>query len=128
MVLLSAYAEQHLVQSMRVGAVSCLPKEVKERELMRAIRDAYSGHQDLAHSFGTHSPTRAALGQKLSLSSRQQDIIRLVADGITNKEIAYRLHLSNTTVKREMRSIFDKLGAADRAEAVSLAYKQGILG
>ncbi|HJW88560.1 MAG TPA: LuxR C-terminal-related transcriptional regulator, partial [Dehalococcoidia bacterium] len=58
---------------------------------------------------------------------RQLEVMKQVALGATNKEISRRLYLSETTVKREIRTIFDKLDARDRAQAVSRAHEKGLL-
>ena len=61
------------------------------------------------------------------LTDRQHEILRLVADGVRYARIADRLAVSETTVTREMRVIFDHLGVSDAAHAVSESYKRGIL-
>lgn len=62
-----------------------------------------------------------------TLTSREQQVLRLVADGLTNKEIAGRLILSENTVKIHIASLFNKLGVDPRARAVAMAAREGIL-
>ena len=61
------------------------------------------------------------------LTNRQVQILKLVADGIRYREIADQLCVSETTVNREMREVFNRMGVNDAAHAVSVAYKQGLL-
>jgi len=61
------------------------------------------------------------------LSKRQLDILRMVASGVTNKNIAQQLYLSEATIKRETSTIFTKLGVTDRTQAVSEAYAKNLL-
>lgn len=127
-IILTVYSEQYLAQAMEAGAQGYILKDIKREELVKAVRSAYMGQIRWCGPEGLQSSSPlSGLLKRISLSPRQRQVLQLVASGTTNKEIAYRLHLSDTTVKREIRSIFDKLGAADRAEAVSLAYRQGLL-
>lgn len=63
-----------------------------------------------------------------SLTERELSVLLLIADGATNPEIAVRLFVTVDTVKTHIRRIFQKLGARDRAQAVALAYRAGVLG
>ena len=97
-----------------------------------AIRSAYRGQSPLDPSLSRGLFNRFATlartdNQRFSLSPREMDILNLVSSGATNREIASTLYLSETTVKRGVRSIFDKLGVRDRAQAISEAYKRGLI-
>ena len=59
-------------------------------------------------------------------TERQQDVLKLVADGLSSKELASRLYISQTTLKREFRNIFNLLGVNDRAHAVAEAYRRNL--
>lgn len=131
--VLTLYGDQYLAQAIEAGAVGYLVKDVDCEELIRAIRTVYKGHSILHSSLSRGffyefaSLARGWNSFKFSLSRRELEIIRLIAAGSTNKVVAARLFLSETTVKRGVSRIFDKLGAKDRAEAVSEAYKRGLI-
>ena len=65
--------------------------------------------------------------KRQGLSSRQQEILRLIAEGVPSKEIAARLSMSDATLTRELRRSFDILGVDDRAHAIAQAYKEELL-
>jgi DNA-binding NarL/FixJ family response regulator len=69
----------------------------------------------------------AQISRESLLTPRQLNILRLVAAGVTNKEIAARLYLSEATIKRETNNIFSRLGVLDRTQAVSEGYKRNLL-
>ena len=69
--------------------------------------------------------SRAARSQ--DLSSRQQEILRLIADGVPSREIAARLSMSQATMSRQLRQVFDLLGVDDRAHAIAEAYRKNLL-
>jgi DNA-binding NarL/FixJ family response regulator len=131
-IMLTLY-EEYVAQAIEAGAVGYLLKDIKREELSQTIRVAHQGQSPLDASL-----TRKLVGeftdlargrarQEPSLSERQMDILRLVAAGATNKQIASQLFLSGTTVKREMHSLFAKLEVNSRSKAVSEAYKRKLL-
>ena len=128
---LTLYGGQYLTQAIAAGASGYIIKEASSEDLLSAVRSVYQGrpfvHASLPGKLLDRFASLVREGKRSILSQRELDIMRLVALGSTNKEIAGRLYLSETTVKREVRSIFDKLDARDRAEAVSMAYQKGLL-
>ncbi len=131
-VVLTLYGEEYLSQAIEAGAVGYLLKDARREELIVAIRSAYQGQSPLDPSLSRGLFNRFATlartdNQRSSLSPREMDILNLVSSGATNREIASTLYLSETTVKRGVRSIFDKLGVRDRAQAISEAYKRGLI-
>ena len=130
-IVLTLYQDQYLAQAAEAGVVGYLLKDISREELTQAIRAAHLGQTPLAPSvtrtllkqYGTL--TKAS--QSYVLTSRQLGILRLIAAGITNKEIASQLFLSEATVKREIHTIFCKLGVSDRAQAVSEGYKRNLI-
>ena len=131
-IMLTLY-EEYIAEAIEAGAVGYLLKDVKREELSQAIRVAYQGQSPLDASL-----TRKLVGEFASLakekarpqpglSERQLEILRLIAAGATNKEIAGQLFLSETTVKREMHSLFAKLEVNSRSKAVSEAYKRKLI-
>lgn len=132
-IVLTLYGNQYLAQAIEAGATGYLVKDVGSEELTQAIRSVHKGqsilHPSLSRGLFSEFASLAKGGNnyKCHLSPRELEIVRLIAAGSTNKEIAAQLFLSETTVKRGVSRIFDKLGAKDRAEAVAEAYKRGLI-
>lgn len=132
-IVLTLYGDQYLAQAIEAGAVGYLIKDVGNDELIQAIRAVHRGESILHRSLSRElfsefaSLARGKNSEKCCLSPRELGIIRLIATGSTNKEIAAKLFLSETTVKRGVSHIFDRLGVKDRAEAVAEAYRRGLL-
>lgn len=125
-IMLTLY-DEYLTQAIEAGADGYLLKDIKREELVKAIRVVHEGRSPLALS--TSRDRLASLvtpieEQRQRLSRRELDILRLIADGVTNKEIAEQLFLSEATVKRSVRLIFEKIGVRNRSEAVAEAYKR----
>ncbi|MDY6907276.1 MAG: response regulator transcription factor [Chloroflexota bacterium] len=130
-IVLTLYGDQYLTQAIEAGAVGYLVKDAAGDELIRAIRAVHKGqsslHPSLSRELFNEFASLARNNHKGSLTQRELEMIRLIASGATNREIAGQFYLSETTVKREVSRIFDKLRVKDRAEAVSEAYKRGLL-
>jgi len=132
-IVLTLYGEQYLSQAIEAGAAGYLVKDVGNEELIKSIRAVDKGqsilHSSLSRGFFNEFATlaRGKNGYKNRLSPRELEVVRLIAAGMTNKEIGAQLFLSETTVKREVSHIFDKLEAKDRAEAVAEAYRRGLI-
>ncbi len=130
-IVLTLYEDKYLAQAAEAGAVGYLLKDVSREELIKAIRAAYQGQSPFAPAISRSLFTQYAALTKAShdsvLTRRQIEILRLIASGSTNKEIASRLFISSATVKRETNAIFAALNVNDRAEAVSAGYKTGLL-
>ena len=130
-IVLTLYEDKYLAQAAEAGAVGYLLKDVSRDELIKAIRAAYQGQSPFAPAISRTLFTQYAALTKAShdsvLTRRQIEILRLIASGATNKEIASRLFISSATVKRETNAIFAALNVNDRAEAVSAGYKTGLL-
>lgn len=131
LVLTTFGSESDVRPALEAGATSYLLKDASGRELFAAIRATSRGESVLApvvagllvraHRSGAPeaTPNRA--------SPRELAILRLVADGRSNRQIGRELHISEATVKTHLIRLYDKLGATDRASAVSLAYREGLL-
>lgn len=129
-IMLTLY-EEYLTQAIEAGAVGYLLKDVKRDELVRAIRAAYQGRLPInltlsAGQFGEFAASIRGEGQP-NLSERELQVLKLVADGSTTKDIGSQLFLSEATVKRVVNSIFDKLDVRNRSEAVAEAYKRKLI-
>jgi DNA-binding NarL/FixJ family response regulator len=130
-VILTVYEDKYLAQAAEAGAVGYLLKDIGREDLARSIKLAYEGQSPFApavtRSLFTQFANVAQLSRNTLLSSRQLDILRLIAAGVTNREIAGKLCVSEATVKRETNSIFSKLEAVDRTQAVAEGYRRNLL-
>ncbi|PTY07093.1 DNA-binding response regulator [Opitutaceae bacterium EW11] len=120
----SNYAKgEEVYQAMRAGAAGVVVKEMALDRLLEAIRLVHSGEQYL--------PTQVAakIGERLlaRLSPREMEVLKLVAKGLSNKEIAAKLGLVVGTIKIYVANIFNKLGVSDRTQALVVAVKRGII-
>jgi len=118
--------------ALAAGASAILPRDSLPEDLVAALRAVAAGfvviHPDFTSAAfsGTHAvpPLSPPLE---SLTPREQEVLERIADGLSNKEIAAQLSISEHTVKFHIASILSKLGATSRTEAVTLAIRQGLL-
>ena len=128
--VLTSFHDRDLVpRAMQAGAVGYLLKGVSNRELVEAIRAAHAGRSILAREAMADLVQAAAPAPKLGddLSEREREVLALLSQGLSNKEIAERLFLSVATIKYHVRLLLSKLGAGSRAEAVALAWQHDLL-
>jgi len=129
-IMLTLY-DEYLAQAIEAGAAGYLLKDIKREELIKAIRAVHQGRSPLNLSLSRDQLTELAAPaesqQRGYLSERELAILRMIADGITTKEIANQLFLSQASIKRSVRLIFGKLGVHNRSEAVSEAYKRRLI-
>jgi NarL family two-component system response regulator LiaR len=132
--ILSAYDDDEYVFALlKVGAAGYLLKNVSGDELTRAIRAVYKGEpvldpmvaRKVMNYFKLPGKGRGLEKPSEHLSNRETDILKLAAKGMTNKDIADKLHLSNRTVEGHLRTIFNKLGVGSRTEAVLYGLRKG---
>ena len=129
--VLTLYAEDFVAQAVEAGVSGYLLKDSDIEQITKGVHQVHAGLSPIAPSL-----TRGLVSEfaKLSrnsrsslLTKRQTEILNLVAEGESGKKIGERLFLSTSTVKREIRHIFDKLGVNDRAHAVSEGMKQHLI-
>jgi len=105
----------------RLGASGHLSKSVRRATLIGAIRHVIAGGTHFEHT------PHATTGQAVPLSPRELDVLENIRRGLTNHEIAVALGIGEYTVKAHVKSVFSKLGAANRSEAVNLGFELGLL-
>ncbi len=127
LVLTTYDSDADILRAIEAGATGYLLKDTPREELFRAIRAAARGEPVLAPSVTARLMQRAQTPTRTALSSREIEVLELVARGGSNKELARELHLSVATVKSHLIHIFEKLGVTDRTAAVTVAIEKGIL-
>ncbi|MBI5105721.1 MAG: response regulator transcription factor [Solirubrobacterales bacterium] len=106
-------------EAVELGATAYLSKESTRERICEAIAAAARGDRVAAG--------RVSAAPRSLLSPREQEVLRLTADGLSGPAIGRELHLSPETVKTHLKSIYDKLGVGDRAAAVAEAMRRGLL-
>ena len=125
-IMLTTYAgDVNAAQSLKAGAAGYLLKSTLRNGLIDAIRAVASGKRHVPAEIAS---SIAEFISSESLSAREVEVLRSVAEGLSNKAVAADLHITEDTVKGHMRGILSKLGANDRTHAVLIALKRGILG
>ena len=132
-VLTSYHQDEHIFPAIRAGALSYLLKDVGPAELADAVRKAANGEAVL------HPRVAARVVQELhgarhdspnpftELSDRELEVLRLIADGLNNADIAEALVISEKTVKSHVSNILNKLHLADRTQAAVYAWREGVV-
>jgi DNA-binding NarL/FixJ family response regulator len=129
-VMLTAHAEELALRGcMRAGAAGCLFKDVTEQNLLAALRQVIHGRTVIdPRVAGAMMPSRRGGGGSGGvLTEREQEVLRKIARGLTNQEIAVLLDLSPNTVKSHTRSLFTKLQARNRVQALAVARERGLI-
>jgi NarL family two-component system response regulator LiaR len=133
-VLTSYHEDSHLLSAVRAGALSYLLKDVSPPELLAAVRKAARGEATLHPRIATkliealrEQTTMSAPDPFAELSHREMDVLRLIAEGISNAEMAERLFISEKTVKSHVSNILGKLHLTDRTQAAVLAWRKGFV-
>jgi two-component system response regulator NreC len=116
-------------EAMRLGAAGYVPKEAAGRQLVRAIRMAAEGKTYLEPSLGARLAADAAAAKRSApeLTERELEVLRLIARGHTNREIAERLFLSVRTVEGHRARIQHKLGRSRRSDLVEYVLERGLV-
>lgn len=132
-VLTSYHQDEHIFPAIRAGALSYMLKDVGPQELANAIRKAAVGEAVLHPRVAArvvqelHGATKDAVNPFTDLSERELEVLKLIADGASNEEIAARLVISEKTVKSHVSNILSKLHVADRTQAAVYAWREGVV-
>jgi NarL family two-component system response regulator LiaR len=131
-IALTSFQEKDLVRgALQAGAISYLLKNVAAEDLAAAIREAHAGRSTLAPEAiealiqpDLPSPgVRAGVSEAYELTPREEEVLALMVEGLTNPEIAERLVVSRSTAKAHVSNILSKLGASNRTEAIAIALQ-----
>jgi DNA-binding NarL/FixJ family response regulator len=124
-IVLTTYAgDVQVIRALKAGARAYLLKGLLRKELLETIRAVHAGQKrmpaEVAAEIAEHATDDA-------LTAREIDVLRLIAGGNANKEIAIQLSITEETVKGHVKNILAKLGANDRTHAVTIGLKRGII-
>lgn len=124
-IILSSFeCDEEIYAAVKAGAQGYLHKEAPAEEIVRAIRSIRGGHQAFPHRITERlSSDRMTAG----LSRRERQVLELVSKGLTNKEVANTLQISQFTVRNHLNHITEKLDVSDRTEAIFIAIQTGII-
>ncbi|MGW1810341.1 response regulator [Streptomyces sp. NPDC002078] len=137
-VVLTTYADdESLFPALRAGARGYLTKDAGGDEIVRAVESVLSGDAGLSPSVQRRllerlsqpepSPPASVQAPPDGLTARETEVLLLIAEGLSNQEIARKLHVSTATVKTHINNLFAKTGLKDRAQAVRYAYSKGLV-
>ena len=116
-------AGDDVARAIQAGASGYVVKDMPLESLLEAIRTVYAGKRYIPPEIASRLTGRI----QSQLSDRELDVLRLIAKGLSNKEIASRIGVVEGTVKAHVTNIFQKLGAADRTQAITIAMQRRIL-
>ena len=136
-VMLTTYdADEYVLEAMRAGASGFLLKDLRKGQLVRGVHHAAAGDlvidpaitRRLIEKVGGATEARVAARSALNqLTDREVEVLRLMARGLSNAELAAELSVSESTIKTHVARILDKLELRDRVQAVILAYETGLV-
>jgi two-component system, NarL family, response regulator len=123
-VLTTLDGDEEIYRALEAGARGYLLKDMVRRELVQAIRDVSAGKRYIPAQVG------ARIAENLprpDITAREIEVLQLIASGLRNKEVAYRLTVSESTVNAHVKHILSKLDVTDRTHAVTVALRRGII-
>lgn len=124
-IVLTTYdGDEDIYRALQAGARAYLLKDMSHEELIEAIRAVCAGARRISPAAATQLASRTA---STNLTSRELDVLRLIARGESNKRIAAQLRITEGTVKGYVNIIFQKLGVSDRTQAATTALRRGIV-
>ena len=127
LVLTTYDGDADIMPAIEAGATGYLLKDCTREELFHAIRAARDGEPVFAPAVAKRLMGKMRLPAEEKLSSRELEVLQLVAGGASNSEIGTSLHISQATVKSHLIHIFGKLGVSDRTAAVTVALQRGLI-
>ena len=129
-IVLSSFHDKDMVQgAMQAGAIGYLVKGVSAKEMSEAIRAAYAGKPTLAAEALADLVQPASKEYQVGhdLTEREQEVLPLLVEGLSNPQIAQRMHLSTAAVKYHVSNILSKLEASNRTEAATIAIEHNLV-
>lgn len=127
LILTTYEGNSDILRAIEAGAAGYLLKDTPKEQLFTAIRQVVQGKSVLAPEVAAKLLSHMHAPRMEAPSTREIEVLTLVAHGASNKEVARHLHISEATVKSHLIRIFGKLGVTDRTAAVTVALKRGLL-
>lgn len=136
--LTTFHSEEYVIPALKTGASGYLVKDSSPEEILTGIRAASEGEFVISPQVtdvlvrsvvedNARVPARWPMPEDLGLSEREMEVVSLLCDGKSNREVAEGLHLAETTVKSHIARIMQKLGVRDRVQIVIAAYRSGLI-
>ena len=119
--------DEQIFAAMEAGASAFVGKDAPSTEVVKAARHAAVSPRSFLCAGLTDAMLRRATAVATQLTSREHDVLKLLADGLSAAEIGSRIHLSESTVKSHLAKIYQKLGATNRSQALVTAMRTGLL-
>ncbi|MHB1346141.1 MAG: response regulator [Candidatus Humimicrobiaceae bacterium] len=129
-IALTSFNDKDLIKkSLKAGAISFVLKNISGSKLVKTIKDVYKGKYELSPQATKIllSELREKTDDNISLTKREKEILTFIVEGLSNKEIAKRMFLSNSTIQFHVSNVLSKLGVSKRTEAAYLALKQKLV-
>ena len=124
-IVLTTYdTDEHIYQAIKAGAKAYLLKDARREELLECIRKVHAGETCVSADIAAKLAERVS-GE--SLSAREREVLLLMAQGQSNREIAAQLFISETTVKSHVKHLFAKLNVLSRTQAIAVATQSGLI-
>jgi DNA-binding NarL/FixJ family response regulator len=124
LMLTTAEGDVDIQRALQAGARGYMLKSASPRDLMDSIRQIHAGRKVIPPAVATELACHAS---EPNLTGREIEVLRHIIGGNRNRDIGHLLHISEETVKSHVRQIMEKLGAGDRAEAIAIALRRGIV-
>ena len=123
-VLTTVAGDEEIYRALEAGARGYLFKDMARKDLIHAIRAVARGQRYIPDKVGTRIAENLP---RPGLSTREIEVLQLIAAGLRNKEIAFQMKVSEATVNAHVKHILEKLNASDRTHAVTMALRRGII-
>jgi DNA-binding NarL/FixJ family response regulator len=123
-VITTVAGDEEIYRALEAGARGYLFKDMVRKELVQAIRTVHKGQRYIPAQVGSRIAENLP---RPDLTSREIEVLHLIAGGMRNKEIAYQLSISEATVNAHVKHLLEKLNASDRTHAVTVALRRGII-
>ena len=127
-VILTMHADKGVLdRALRAGAVGYLVKDCTMEEVVRTVQQAASGETSLSAELAEAMLAEAVQPAESIITKREEEVLQLIAEGLSTTEVATKLFISVKTVKNHLASVYQKLDSRDRTQAVVRAVKMGII-
>ena len=123
-VLAEHAGDAEITKALKKGALGYICKDVSPEDLVKAIRTVNAGRKFIPGEIAAILSEN--IGQE-DLTPAESNVLRMIVGGMSNKEIAFALDITENTVKTHIKNIFDKIGVSDRTSAATLAIKRGLV-